>query len=139
MAAIVASVGIKAAGALIGASKKRKARRRLRQAGKLSTLNKQVQFAQRRRQFIRAARSAQAAALVQGQASGASLRSSAVQGNLASLQTQEAVALTEFGAVEQRNRKIGGLTESAGNLVQQGQQVEKLANFAGDAVSDIFV
>jgi hypothetical protein len=125
MAAIVASVGIKAAGALIG--------------GKLSTLNKQVQFAQRRRQFIRAARSAQAAALVQGQASGASLRSSAVQGNLASLQTQEAVALTEFGAVEQRNRKIGGLTESAGNLVQQGQQVEKLANFAGDAVSDIFV
>jgi hypothetical protein len=99
MAAIVASVGIKAAGALIGASKKRKARQRLRQAGKLSTLNKQVQFAQRRRQFIRAARSAQAAALVQGQASGASLRSSAVQGNLASLQTQEAVALTEFGAV----------------------------------------
>jgi hypothetical protein len=70
------------------ASKKRKAARARQQIGKISRV-------QQRRSFLNKFRTAQAQALVAGQASGAGLESSALRGQQASNVTQRGVALGE--------------------------------------------
>lgn len=134
----IAVVGTKAIGAIAGFSKRKKAKRALARAKRIQTVNKQLAFAQQRRQFIKAARSARAQALIEGIASGADLASSAVQGNLASLRTQEQVALTEFSSQEARNRQIEALGAQAGQQLAGAQQIEGITSFASGAIGDIF-
>ncbi len=113
-----------------------KGRGKLKKARRLSKLNQQVLFAQQRRAFIRKAREAQALALVGGQATGADLSSSAVQGNLASLQTQEAVALGEQRDTTRRTREIGGLVESAQSGIAAGASFGKLTGAVTDFLGE---
>jgi len=128
--------GFKAGAGIIKSRAGSKARKKLREARKYQRVNAQLLAAQRRRSFIRRARAIQADALLQGSVTGADFGSSALQGNLASLATQEATSLGEFKDTELRNRKIGILTDSAQNTLARGQQAANVLGTAGDILGE---
>lgn len=103
---------------------------KLRRANKLLRRNKFQSIVQKRRAFLRNARAAIASNLVAGVATGASLDSSAFQGIAASLQTQEAVALTEFNFAARNELEAQDLTDRAGELQSQASMVQGAASAA---------
>jgi hypothetical protein len=113
---------------LLGFGLKRSAKKKRKAAQRLQRINTQLRNVQARRQFVRAARGAQANALVAGAASGASLDSSGAQGNLASLQTQENVGLTEQKNTQVRNFNSRVLGDKADKRLATAGALEDASN-----------
>jgi hypothetical protein len=103
---------------------KKHARAELKRAGATERISVLVRNLQRRRSFIRAARQAQAEALIGGVASGAGLESSGVQGTLASLITQEQFGVFEVREQQRRGLKVAAQRAEAQETVERAQDFE---------------
>ena len=131
---IIAGV-VKAVGATAAAIKNLAAHKDFRSARRIKGINTTVKALQARRSFVRAARQAQAQALVRGAGSGASLESSAVQGNLASLQTQEQLGVFEQQESTMRTLRVEQLEEKGKRKQARASGISAITGGASDAIA----
>jgi len=132
----VAAIGFKVGSALLGSRKKRRAKKKLAEGRRLQRQNKILRAVQARRSFLRAARGAQAQALVAGVASGASVESSAVQGSLASIGTQARVGATEQRGQVLTDIRAEDLGVSARSDIRSAQNIEAVGSFAASTIKE---
>jgi hypothetical protein len=119
-------------GKALAAPSKRKGRSQLKQARKLESVTKFQRAVQQRRAFLRQAREAQAAGILRGATSGASLESSGVQAEAQSLTTQRRQALGEQQDIFNRGVTIDFLSESAREQFAQAQEIESITEGIGE-------
>ncbi len=133
--ALIVAGAVKVVGETAAAIKNLSAHKDFRSARRIKGINTTVKALQARRSFVRAARQAQAQAAVRGAGSGASLESSAVQGNIASLRTQEQLGVFEQQESTMRTLKVEQLEEKGKRKQARAAGISAITGGAADAIA----
>jgi hypothetical protein len=121
---------------LLGRSKRKKARAKLRRANVLARSNRAMQALQARRAFRRRGRLAIAQSIVAGASVGADTVTSASRASQQSLQTQIGVGVSEQAETFRRNEEILALTAGANEALGRARDIEGIAGAAAAGLAE---
>jgi hypothetical protein len=133
---LAVGTGISLGSKLLGRSKRKKARAKLRRANLLASTNRRIQAVQARRAFKRRGREAIASSIVAGASVGGNAITSGARASQSSIGTQIGVGLSEQADIFSRNEDILALTQGANEALNKAQGIESLGGAIGAGLKE---